>query len=95
MSATTSLTLDKINALLAKKRVRGLYDKELAVFLDSGEAGKDYSLVEGIFQGKAAVSIASGFNNAIDRSEDKAAKDVVVIRDDDENAVALINRKLL
>lgn len=66
-----ALTPEKIAELLAKGRVRGGYDKVLADFIESGEAGIEVDLTTGPIAGKTSKQAVTGFNLTRKRTNDK------------------------
>lgn len=64
----TALTPDKIAELLAKGRARGAYDKPLADFIASGEAGIEVELT-GALAGRNSKQAKSGFDAARKRTD--------------------------
>ena len=67
---TNVLTAEKIAELLAAGRVRGGYDKVLADFIESGEAGIEVDLSSGHIAGKTAKQATTGLNLARKRTDD-------------------------
>lgn len=60
----SSIDTDKIQALLAGGRQRGVAGKVIKDFLDSGEAGIEVPLDEGAFKGKTAKQTKMALDNA-------------------------------
>jgi len=67
---TNVLDATTIAALLAKGRVRGGYDKVLADFIESGDAGIEVDLTSGHIAGKTAKQATTGLNLARKRVDD-------------------------
>jgi hypothetical protein len=58
------LNADQIAELLASSRQRGVYDAELKSFWESDNPGVKVNLESGVFAGKKAQSVKTGFETA-------------------------------
>lgn len=73
-----ALTPEQIAGLLAKKRVKGLYEEKLTeLYSDSDEAGVDVAETWLEFVGKNATTLYQGFNNAAKKLGLEDAVDIV------------------
>lgn len=87
----TQLDASAIAELLAKSKQRGEYARQMKDFLDSGAAGVQISLTEGVFQGKKAASVKAGFENTKSgKNAVEGASSVRVIQDGEN--VFLVNQ---
>jgi hypothetical protein len=106
--ASTPLTAEAIQALLASSRGRGDYDSVLADFIKSGETGIEVDLSAGALAGKDAKNVVTGLNNAKGRMNKETGEPVhkgghavkVILRkvgegDNAEEHVFLINTSLV
>ena len=81
--ASTELTDDVINGLLASSKQRGQYDTELKAILESGAKGVEVDLTNGTFAGKKAQSVKTGLDNARKKlSEEQQAQVRVIMQED-------------
>jgi hypothetical protein len=73
------LTPDQIQGLLAKKRVKGLYEEKLTfLYSDSDEAGVDVKEQWPVeFGQKSATTLYQGFSNAAKKLDLEDAVDVI------------------
>lgn len=77
--ATVALKPDQIQQILTQSRQRGVYDAELAKFLESEEVGVMVDLQNGTFAGKKPQTIKTGFESATKRENaPELAKNVAV-----------------
>jgi hypothetical protein len=81
--ASSELSADVINALLASSKQRGQYDAELKSILDSGAKGVQVDLENGTFAGKKAQSVKTGLDNARKKLAEDVRDTVRVIMQDD------------
>jgi hypothetical protein len=82
--ASTELSADVINALLASSKQRGLYDSELKSIIDSGAKGVQVDLENGTFAGKKAQSVKTGLDNARKKLAEDVRDTVRVIMQDEQ-----------
>lgn len=82
--ASTELTDDLINSLLASSKQRGQYDTELKAILESGAKGVQIDLENGTFAGKKAQSVKTGLDNARKKLDEEAQATVRVIMQDEK-----------
>lgn len=81
--ASTELTDDLINSLLASSKQRGQYDAELKAILETGAKGVQIDLENGTFAGKKAQSVKTGLDNARKKlPEDQRDKVRVIMQDE-------------
>ncbi len=89
----SEIPADLLSELRAKTRPRGVYEKELGSFIESGLPGVKVSLENGPFTGKKSTSVKSSFNNVItkDKTKDEGEQRFasVVVREDDGNVYLL------
>jgi hypothetical protein len=72
------LSPEQIQGLLAKKRVKGLYEEKLTfLYSDSDEAGVDVAETWPEFAGKPATTLYQGFSNAAKKLNLEDAVDVI------------------
>lgn len=88
--ASTELTDDLINSLLASSKQRGQYDTELKAILETGAKGVQIDLENGTFAGKKAQSVKTGLDNARKKLDEETQAHVRVIMQDDK--VFVINQ---
>jgi len=89
-----ALDSDKIAAIYAKRRTKGLYTAFLAELLESGENGVDVKETWPQLKDKKATTIKQGFENAKDKKEAPDGADMIdVIVDGDD--VFLINSAMV
>jgi hypothetical protein len=92
-----ALTPEQIQAIYAKRRTKGLYERYLAEFLESGENGVLVGEQWPDLKDKKAQTVKQGFEGAtVDKKDRKAPEgsDQVDIIVDGEN-VYLLNRAVL
>jgi len=88
--ASTELTDDLINSLLASSKQRGQYDTELKAILESKAKGVQIDLENGTFAGKKAQSVKTGLDNARKKLDEETQAHVRVIMQDEK--VFVINQ---
>ena len=88
--ASTELTDDLINSLLASSKQRGQYDTELKAILETGAKGVQVDLENGTFAGKKAQSVKTGLDNAKKKLPEDVRDHVRVIMQDEK--VFVINQ---
>jgi len=72
------LSPEQIQGLLAKKRVKGLYEEKLTfLYSDSDEAGVDVAETWPELAGKPATTLYQGFSNAAKKLNLEDAVDVI------------------
>jgi hypothetical protein len=95
MANLTALTPEQILEIQSKTRTRGQYDEEFGNFLKADIPGAAVSLSEGVFAGKKAASVKTGFEGAIKRHNEQAVKTngtpvSVKVASDDNNVYLLL-----
>lgn len=89
----SAIDIAKVQELLASSRTRGVYGVRLKEdLLDTDEVGVEYSLKDGLFAGKKATSVKTGFETARKKLPESDQPNIKVFAEEDKVYVVHIPR---